>query len=852
MLTAENCKENVGVRFNFNTLVSDTKGSAAAKSSQHVTPKTHISSNRVRSSCFDFMTSIPDAPVLLKSNRSLRLTSLTSHLATKSRALRETLMASGSEVTGTSKMSKLNSERSQRPADVSSKLSVTYNELGRSQRHETFMNQFSAESDELGKIYPSSKSEGSQISDTSRFIECNKSQRTSRLTSQSTAGSSRYYGNVASDWRATETTDGIRFFESQKLATSAGQSKSEDCDKGTSHFTGTNRLNKRFLYSSSIPTRTLGLTSQNESESHEPDKALADNHGEMETEDSSLAVLMSAQLQNDGSCMQPQITDRPHVAVETSGTGTSALLKSRIPQRVAGRVRECMKEFKGSRSTLSPCLPTTNKQSDGMPSRVSSVTREEAFGKLDSGHCDDPVVNSGKSRLSSVEQSRAPLCFTSANSRIFTTAIDPEINNKPVKWESKEGYDISAPYSGRLTTQCLWVKTKHSPRISGCNGSIGAGTVVTRSKTKRSSEVSTVRNVCTTSDGPLEQGFEEVNRGRPDNRPESSLLHNVAASRLVEQPLNPNMHVKLTSPCTTETYKPLNIATESANDGIPPDELQYHSETKVLLIRKPPDISASKINCNNNSPTIENPSMPVLQENALSGARHQSSRMTVPSSTILNETFSVSGRGTLAVSVATQTDVIMKSDTSVQADNSVSVNSAVTKIFALFKSMQTELNALWKKQDEIQAIQKQTNAISNEISRILNDEVDTEMLREGNNHSSDAGPGDSDSKSEECQVSRRPLRRSERIAALTSVTCTGDRTFCGSKSVHATPTHHKRHDSPSAGRSTSKSANVYKELRSSFPFLKTPRSTRPVRTPKNTPTRILSQCLQNQILSLYD
>jgi hypothetical protein len=104
------------------------------------------------------------------------------------------------------------------------------------------------------------------------------------------------------------------------------------------------------------------------------------------------------------------------------------------------------------------------------------------------------------------------------------------------------------------------------------------------------------------------------------------------------------------------------------------------------------------------------------------------------------------------------------------------------------------------------------------------------------------------------------LRRSERIAAQTSVTVTGDRIFCGSKSVPATPMRLKFDDSPSARslarRSATelKSASVYKELRSSFRFLKTPQSTRRrhARTPKNTPTRILSQRLQDQILSLYD
>jgi hypothetical protein len=167
-----------------------------------------------------------------------------------------------------------------------------------------------------------------------------------------------------------------------------------------------------------------------------------------------------------------------------------------------------------------------------------------------------------------------------------------------------------------------------------------------------------------------------------------------------------------------------------------------------------------------------------------------------------------------------------------------------------------QLDALWKKQEEIQEIQKQINVIRNEMLNILNGELNSEMFREGNRHSSDVGPGYSYKNSEEPSVSRRSLRRSERIAAQTSITVAGDRIFCGSKSVPATPMHLKFDASPSARCSATelKSASVYKELRSSFRFLRTPQSTRRrhARTPKNTPTRILSQRLQDQILSLYD
>jgi hypothetical protein len=111
-------------------------------------------------------------------------------------------------------------------------------------------------------------------------------------------------------------------------------------------------------------------------------------------------------------------------------------------------------------------------------------------------------------------------------------------------------------------------------------------------------------------------------------------------------------------------------------------------------------------------------------------------RVVVRRNAPLNETLLVASRGTSTVSVATQTDLIMKSNASVQTDNLICGKSAVAKILALFKSQQKQLDALWKKQDEIQAIQKQTNVISNEMLGILNEELNSELFREGNNHSS--------------------------------------------------------------------------------------------------------------------
>jgi hypothetical protein len=828
-ITAEDGKKNAGGRLRFNRLASDT-------SSQQATTKMAASSSRVTPYRSGYTASIPDAPVLLKSNRPLRIASFKSLLATKSRELSETFMASGSEVTGASKTPKLDSERSQR-LDPSSQLSVNCTVMGRSQRHETFKNRLSTESDELGKASLSSDSKAAGSSNICGFIGYDKSQRISRFTSQRTVESSRCSTRAASDCGAGGTADRIRFLESPKLETSAGQSKSE-----ASQCAGTNTLRKPFLRRSNKSTSILGVTSQNEMESHEPGKALADNHGEMGTKFAS-TVLVPLRLQSDGS------RTYPHVAAETSGTATSSLLRSRIPQRVSGHVRESMKEFEEHDGTSSS-LPTTNKSRYARLSQGSFLMRREKLAELDAKHCNEPFVELEKLRLSSVEQRVAPVYVTSANSHTLTSAVNPEITKQPTIAETRE-HNILTPYSGRITPECLQMKTKQSPRVSGINDSIGMGTAVTRSKRKRSLEESAGRNICTASDSPLKRRYEEENCGKPDNHTECSLLHSVAASRLVEKALEPKMHVELKITKTAEMYRSLNVATEPGNELISTDELQYPVERTVSLMTKPPGISAV-INCpqnsSNNSPMTRNRSTLVShKKNEVRGALHESSRVVAHRNSPLNETFLVASRGTSTVSVATQTDLIMKSNAPVQTDNLICCKSAVAKILALYKSQQTQLDALLK---------KQTDVISNGLLSILNEELDCELFTKGSNHSSDAATGYNYKNSEESQVSRRSLRRSERIAAWTSLTVAGEGTVRGSKSVPATPVRPKHHDSPSSRGLAKKlkSLKVYEDLRSSFRFLKTPQSTRRpnARTPKNTPARIVSQRLQDQLLSLYD
>lgn len=220
---------------------------------------------------------------------------------------------------------------------------------------------------------------------------------------------------------------------------------------------------------------------------------------------------------------------------------------------------------------------------------------------------------------------------------------------------------------------------------------------------------------------------------------------------------------------------------------------------------------------------------------------------------------------TFAVSRATQTDFIVKNNTAIQTDSVICDKSGTEKLFVLIERLlkhQEQLDAMFKKQvDEMRALQNQTNIIHNEVLNILNVfshtyEVTNSdvMFEERNYHSFDKKSGYrySHKDSEEC--SRTPLRRSARIAAQTTFAA-------GNKSLPSTPECDGVAHYPSANSTErcstvkmNKSESVYKELCSSFRFLKTPQSTKQPRakTLKATPNQILKQRLKDQILSLYD
>lgn len=223
---------------------------------------------------------------------------------------------------------------------------------------------------------------------------------------------------------------------------------------------------------------------------------------------------------------------------------------------------------------------------------------------------------------------------------------------------------------------------------------------------------------------------------------------------------------------------------------------------------------------------------------------------------------------TFPVSAATQTDLVVKNNTAIQTDSVTCTNSGREKLFDLIEHVlkhQEQLGAMYKKQAyEMHALQNQTHIIHNEVVNILNvfshtEEVEINrdiMFEETNNHTSDEKLGYryNHKDSEEC--SRTPLRRSARIAAQT--TCA---LAAGNKSLPSTPEYDGVAHYPSAKSieicstvKLNKSESVYKELCSSFRFLKTPQSTkRPLaKTPKATPNQILKQRLKDQILSLYN
>lgn len=207
---------------------------------------------------------------------------------------------------------------------------------------------------------------------------------------------------------------------------------------------------------------------------------------------------------------------------------------------------------------------------------------------------------------------------------------------------------------------------------------------------------------------------------------------------------------------------------------------------------------------------------------------------------------------------SSQTDLILQKDAIVQTDGSGCVRSAIEKLVGLFE----------KQEGEIQEVLRQANVIRDETIKILKmfgNEEEDKINNDGTgreNHVPDgslARTYNDPDISSRSSISATPLRRSARIAAQMPGAVDAE-----TRSVPATPTRFEPDegvDRPSAGSRSrcsavkpSKSTSVYRDLRSSFRFLKTPQSTRcsRARTPKNTPTQILSRRLQDQISSLYN
>lgn len=246
----------------------------------------------------------------------------------------------------------------------------------------------------------------------------------------------------------------------------------------------------------------------------------------------------------------------------------------------------------------------------------------------------------------------------------------------------------------------------------------------------------------------------------------------------------------------------------------------------------------------------------------------ESSKLMSPEGTsemVSNKISTFAYEDTFAVSTATQTDFIVKNDTAIQTDSVICSKSGIEKLFAVIGCLlkhQEQLDAVCKKQvDEICALQNQSNSIRSEVVNILNvfshtDKVKMSsdiMFEERNYHSSDKQSGYSHKDSEEC--SRTPLRRSARIAAQTFALAAGN------KSLPSTPecggvAHYPIAESTETCSTVkmNKSESVYKELCSSFHFLKTPQNAEQplAKLLKSTPNQILKQRLKDQILSLYD
>jgi len=790
--------------------------------------------------------------VLLKSNRSHRLAGFTVHLSTDSNELGNIFAASDSAVTGSSEVPTcLKSNRSQTLAGLTSHLST--------------------DSSELSKTYPGPSSAGEGANDIPKVPEFDRLQRIAGLTSQFT---------TELDHGITGAVGTSKFLESQRLESSVGQNimESEKSSRVTSQCGGRESIIAPFLSTSSKSQSILGIVSQNEVRSHESGKAFVYNYGEMETK-CVPALITPKQLQNHGNYLQKYETDRAHLVVAgTSGTETSKLFKSNIPRSVAKYKNKGMRKYEEDGNSLS-CAAEL-KQCCGMLSQ-SYPLGEEATSKLDARESEEHVFNTKESRLSSsVERTITPMPLSCANPCMFTRFTNPEVTNKQAVNESEEHDNISAYDTGKITAECFWPRPSQPPRFSA------RSTVATHSKRKRSTEESIDRYISAASKGPLEQGSDEVDSGECDEvLTKSSLLCNITASRHLEKSSESNVLGEVMSPSSKKIYTELDIASECAsswmtcNDEVPTDKLAYLSEQKVSLERKSHSISANETNSMQNSSTenstTQNPSVFVFQRNELPESSKMVSYGTEP-----DQAFTFANQSAFAVSIATQTDSIVKKNTTVQTDSLICVKSAIEKLFILFESQEVEINCLLKQQEQlatlckkqgenIQAIQKQTNVMCNEMVNIINMFSSKQENKFGkrNKYSFDVRPScnykDSEMSSSHL-VSRTPLRRSARIAAQASGTITGNCMFYESKSVPVTPALLKSHediDYPGlqslercATMKLNKSSTVYKELCSSFRFLKTPQSSKwlHTRTPKNTPTRILSRRLQDQVLSLYD
>jgi hypothetical protein len=249
----------------------------------------------------------------------------------------------------------------------------------------------------------------------------------------------------------------------------------------------------------------------------------------------------------------------------------------------------------------------------------------------------------------------------------------------------------------------------------------------------------------------------------------------------------------------------------------------------------------------------------------------ESSKMTPSEGTsemLCNKISTFAYEDMLAVSTAAQTDLIVKNDKAIQTDRVICAKSCIEKLFALPEHLlkhQEQLDTVYKKQEsEMRALKNQTNVIYNEVVNILRvfshtDEITINsdiMFEERNNHSCDEQSGYKYSHKDSEECSRTPLRRSARIAARTPFALAA-----GYKLLPSTPECDGVAHYPSAKSIETCSAvkmnkpeSVYKELCSSFHFLKTPQSSRrPVaKTPKATSNQLLKQRLKDQIHSLYD